>query len=72
MRIRCPTIADQDRTKDFLAKDETESKFLETIPLGRLCQPLDVANAVCFLASDDASFITGVALDVCTGVGDLM
>lgn len=32
------------------------------IPLGRLCEPADVANAVAFLASDDAAFITGECL----------
>ncbi|HEY7628858.1 MAG TPA: SDR family oxidoreductase, partial [Ilumatobacteraceae bacterium] len=32
------------------------------IPLGRLCEPSDVANAVAFLASDDAAFITGECL----------
>jgi 3-oxoacyl-[acyl-carrier protein] reductase len=34
------------------------------IPLGRLCEPSDVANAVAFLASDDAAFITGECLVV--------
>ena len=32
--------------------------------LGRFTQPNDVASAVAFLASDDASFLTGVCLDV--------
>ena len=34
--------------------------FLSTIPLGRLCAPADVASAMVFLASDEASFVTGV------------
>ena len=34
------------------------------IPLGRFCQPSDVGNAVAFLASDEAEFITGVQLAV--------
>ena len=34
------------------------------IPLGRLCEPADVARAVAFLASDDAAFITGECLVV--------
>jgi len=37
---------------------------LATIPLGRLGRPSDVAGAALYLASDDAEFITGVALEV--------
>ena len=39
-------------------------RFLSRIPLGRFTRPDDVASAVAFLASDDASFLTGVCLDV--------
>jgi NAD(P)-dependent dehydrogenase (short-subunit alcohol dehydrogenase family) len=42
--------------------------FVEKIPLGRLCQPNDVAAAVLFLASDSASFITGQSLHVDGGM----
>lgn len=38
------------------------------IPLGRTCTPQDVANAVAYLASDDADFITGVNLQVSTPI----
>ena len=41
--------------------------WLKVMPLARMGQPEDVANAVCFLASDEASFITGVELPVCGG-----
>jgi NAD(P)-dependent dehydrogenase (short-subunit alcohol dehydrogenase family) len=40
---------------------------LETTPLGRFGTPLDMANAVAFLASEEASFITGHALEVAGG-----
>ena len=43
---------------------ENRKKFLDTIPLGRLCDPEDVANAVLYLSSDEAGFITGVILEV--------
>jgi 3-oxoacyl-[acyl-carrier protein] reductase len=43
---------------------DNRAKFQATVPLGRLGQPLDHANAALFLASDEASFITGVALEV--------
>lgn len=41
----------------------TES-FRQTVPLGRLAQPQDIADAVCFLASDRARMMTGTILDV--------
>ncbi len=43
---------------------ETRAKFLATIPLGRFSRPEDLGNAACFLCSDEASMITGVALEV--------
>ena len=43
---------------------ENRAKFLGTIPLGRLCEPEDMANAALYLASDEAEFITGVILEV--------
>lgn len=43
---------------------ENRAKFLGTIPLGRLCEPEDMANAALYLASDEAKFITGVILEV--------
>ncbi len=43
---------------------ENRARFVATIPLGRMSQPQDVANAALFLASDDAEFLTGVVLEV--------
>ena len=42
---------------------EIREKFRASIPLGRLSTPLDIANAALWLASDEAAFITGVALE---------
>ena len=43
---------------------ENRARFVATVPLGRLSTPADVARAALWLASDDAEFITGVALEV--------
>jgi 3-oxoacyl-[acyl-carrier protein] reductase len=49
-------------TPDDLARSASK------IPLGRLGQPEEVAEAVCFLASDRAAFITGATLDINGGM----
>jgi 3-oxoacyl-[acyl-carrier protein] reductase len=47
---------------------QTEDTLIEDIPLGRIGQPIDTANAALFLASDEASYITGQCLDVNGGL----
>ena len=44
--------------------EEAKQGFLATIPLGRFSTPLDVANACLFLASDEASLVSGVCIEV--------
>ena len=44
--------------------EERKAKFRATIPLGRFSTALDVANAVLYLASDEAAFISGVCIEV--------
>jgi len=44
--------------------DEAKQRFLATIPLGRFSTPLDVANACLYLASDEASLVSGVCIEV--------
>lgn len=44
--------------------DELKANLIASIPLGRLTDPTDIAAAVTFLASEDAQFITGTAINV--------
>jgi 3-oxoacyl-[acyl-carrier protein] reductase len=44
--------------------EEAKKRFLATIPLGRFSTPLDIANACLYLASDEASMVSGVCVEV--------
>ena len=57
-----PGITETDMMK-AVPKDVIDP-LIRQIPLGRLGQPRDIANAFAFLASDEASYITGVVLSV--------
>jgi 3-oxoacyl-[acyl-carrier protein] reductase len=61
-----PVAGETPLLKTFMGEDtpEIRAKFLATIPLGRFSTPADMGNAACFLCSDEASMITGVALEV--------
>ena len=68
--IRCNAV-----TPGFIATDMTSAlpeaartKMMEAIPLARLGSAEDVANAVCFLASDQAAYVTGEVLKVNGGM----
>jgi 3-oxoacyl-[acyl-carrier protein] reductase len=69
IRVNCiaPVIGETGLLETFMGVPDTpenRAKFIATIPLGRMSQPLDIANACLFLASDAAEFITGVVLEV--------
>jgi len=50
-----------------ISKKEVRKKYENGVPLGRGCQYEDVANVVVFLASDEASYMTGQAINVTGG-----
>ncbi|TWH34089.1 MULTISPECIES: SDR family oxidoreductase [unclassified Aminobacter] len=62
----CPVAGETGMLAQFMGADtpELREKFRSSIPLGRLSTPLDIANAALWLASEEAAFITGVALEV--------
>jgi 3-oxoacyl-[acyl-carrier protein] reductase len=62
----CPVAGETPLLKSFLGEDtpEMRAKFLATIPLGRFSTPQDLGNAAAFLCSDEASMLTGVALEI--------
>jgi 3-oxoacyl-[acyl-carrier protein] reductase len=61
-----PVAGETPMLKTFMGEDtpEMRAKFLATIPIGRFSTPEDLGNAACFLCSDEASMITGVAMEV--------
>ncbi len=62
-----PVIGDTGMLERFMGVPDTPSnraKFIATIPMGRMSTPEDIAKVAVFLASDDAGFVTGVAIEV--------
>ena len=61
-----PVAGETPMLKTFMGEDtpEIRAKFLTSIPIGRFSTPDDMGAAAAFLCSDDASMITGVALEV--------
>lgn len=61
-----PVAGETPLLKSFMGEDtpEIRAKFLSTIPIGRFSTPEDMGNAASFLCSDEASMITGVAMEV--------
>lgn len=73
----CPGIVETDMvTREWkwegsirkVAPGQIEAEYLAEIPLGRFCQPEDVAGVVAFLASKDADYLTGQAINVNGGM----
>lgn len=61
-----PVAGETPLLKSFMGEDtpEVRAKFISTIPLGRFSTPEDMGNAAAYLCSDEASMITGVAMEV--------
>ena len=67
VNVICPVMGETGMLADFMGVEDTpenRARFLAGIPLGRLSRPDDIASATLFLASDEASMVTGVELPV--------
>lgn len=62
----CPVAGETPLLASFMGGDtpENRARFLSTIPLGRFSTPEDMGNAALYLCSDEASMVTGVAMEV--------
>jgi NAD(P)-dependent dehydrogenase (short-subunit alcohol dehydrogenase family) len=60
----CPGFTRTNLTKALLSNPEAEARLTALHPLGRLGEPEDIANLIAFLASEEASWITGQAIAV--------
>ena len=61
-----PVAGETPLLSSFMGEDtpEMRQKFISTIPLGRFSTAQDIANAACYLCSDEASMVTGVCMEV--------
>lgn len=71
VNVVCPGLADTPMKSSFTSRSgdaaeaaANEARLLAIVPMGRLCKAEEVAHAALWLASDDASFVTGVALPI--------
>lgn len=71
VNVVCPGLADTPMKSGFTGRSgdpaeaaANQTRLLANVPMGRLCKAEEVAHAALWLASDDSSFVTGVALPV--------
>jgi 3-oxoacyl-[acyl-carrier protein] reductase len=65
IRVNCINpVATDTPMSEWLATSDNNKNVIATIPLGRFAQPAEIAYAALYLASDESSMVTGVALDV--------
>jgi meso-butanediol dehydrogenase/(S,S)-butanediol dehydrogenase/diacetyl reductase len=64
VNVVIPAVVETPATAGMLADEASRKNTEKLIPMGRVGQPQELANAILFLASDEASYITGAALPV--------
>ncbi len=64
----CPGYVETDLTREMLAREHLRARILEQTPMGRIGTLREIVSPTLFLASDEASYITGAALTVDGGM----
>jgi meso-butanediol dehydrogenase/(S,S)-butanediol dehydrogenase/diacetyl reductase len=64
----CPGLTDTPMVESIMGNEEVLKKGLERIPMKRVARPEEIASVIAFLASEDASYVTGAALPVDGGL----
>lgn len=64
VNVVIPAVVETPATAGMLADEASRKNTEKLIPMGRVGQSSELANAVLFLASEEASYVTGVALPV--------
>jgi len=71
VNVICPGLTDTPMLAQFTSRRgdpeeaaANEKAFVSQVSLGRRCRPEEIAHAALWLASDDASFVTGIELPV--------
>jgi len=64
VNVVIPAVVETPATAGMLADEASRRNTEKLIPMGRVGQPEELANAILFLASDEASYITGASLPV--------
>src|ERR1700748_375237 len=68
VNANCPGLVEARMTAGYISDPALSRKMMSTAPIGRVAKPAELARAVAFLASDDASYITGCVLPVDGGL----
>jgi meso-butanediol dehydrogenase / (S,S)-butanediol dehydrogenase / diacetyl reductase len=64
VNVVVPAVVETPATAGMLSDQESRKKTEKLIPMGRVGKPEELANAILFLASDEASYVTGACLPV--------
>ena len=71
VNVVCPGLTDTPMLMGFMSRSgdavqaaANQAKFLDSVPLRRLCRPEEIAHAALWLASDDSAYVTGIELPV--------